>query len=197
MPADRQAARSRKTKETAVEVAVVLDGSGTAEVATGLPFLDHLVSALALHGRFDVRVSARGDLDVDEHHTVEDVAILLGEAFAQALADRRGIERFGEATVPLDESRATVAVDCGGRGYAVVELPLGGARIGSFPASLLPHFLETFALKAGMTVHVMAQGRDDHHMAEATFKALGRALRQACLQDASLQGRAASTKGTL
>ncbi len=197
MPAERRASRNRRTKEVEVEVTLNLDGCGRTEISTGLPFLDHLLQALALHGRFDLDVSARGDLEVDEHHTAEDVAIVLGEAFAQALGDRGGIERFGEATVPLDESRSTVVVDTGGRGYAVVELPLSGPRIGTFPASLLPHFLETFAVKAGITLHVQAQGRDDHHMAEATFKALARALRGACREDVVLRGRAASTKGTL
>jgi len=197
MPAERRASRTRRTKETAVEISLSLDGCGRTEISTGLPFLDHLLQTLALHGRFDLDVSARGDLEVDEHHTVEDVAIVLGEAFAQALGDRGGIERFGEATVPLDESRSTVAVDTGGRGYAVVELPLSGPRIGTFPASLLPHFLETFAVKAGITLHVQAKGRDDHHMAEATFKSLARALRQACREDAVLRGGPASTKGNL
>ncbi len=193
----RQATRKRRTKETEVSLSLSLDGGGAAEVATGLPFLDHLLMALALHGRFDLKVSARGDLEVDEHHTVEDVAILLGEALAEALGDRAGIERFGESTVPLDESRATVAVDCGGRGYAVIDLPLQGPRIGTFPASLLPHFLETFALRSGVTLHATALGRDDHHLAEATFKALARALREACRTDSVLKGRPASTKGTL
>jgi len=197
MPAERAATRTRQTRETRVEVSLALDGTGTPEIATGLPFLDHLLSALAVHGRFDLAVQARGDLEVDEHHTVEDVAIVLGEAFAQALDRRAGIARFGEATVPLDESRVTAAVDCGGRAYALVELPLSGARIGTFPASLLPHFLETFALNGAMTLHVFGQGRDDHHLAEAAFKALARALRQACAVDPSLKGRPASTKGTL
>ncbi|MDQ6713297.1 MAG: imidazoleglycerol-phosphate dehydratase HisB [Candidatus Dormibacteraeota bacterium] len=194
MPAERFAVRQRQTKETDVSVRLTLDGGGTAEVATGIPFLDHLLRALAVHGRLDLEVKARGDLEVDAHHTVEDVAIVLGETLAEALGDRSGIARFGDAIVPLDESRATVALDCGGRGYAMIDVPLRAVMIGSLPATLVPHFLETFALRGGVTLHVIASGRDDHHLAEATFKALARALRQACNVDPLLQGRSASTK---
>ena len=194
MPADRSAAKQRQTKETDVSVRLNLDGDGTAEIATGVAFLDHLLRALAVHARFDLDVKARGDLEVDAHHTVEDVAIVLGEALAEALGDRSGIARFGDAIVPLDESRATVALDCGGRGYAMIDVPLRGVMIGSLPAALIPHFLETFALRGGVTLHVIASGRDDHHLAEATFKALAGALRQACAVDPALRGRSASTK---
>jgi imidazoleglycerol-phosphate dehydratase len=192
--AERSASRKRTTKETDVSVRLSLDGRGTAEIGTGIPFLDHLLRALAVHARFDLEVKARGDLEVDAHHTVEDVALVLGETLAEVLGDRAGIARFGDATVPLDESRATVALDCGGRGYAVVDLPLLGVMIGSLPATLVPHFLETFALRGGVTLHVIATGRDDHHLAEATFKALARALRQACAVDPTLRGRSPSTK---
>jgi imidazoleglycerol-phosphate dehydratase len=194
MPTERSAVRQRQTKETDVSVRLNLDGDGTAEIATGVAFLDHLLRAVAVHARFDLEVKARGDLEVDAHHTVEDVAIVLGEALAEALGDRSGIARFGDAIVPLDESRATVAVDCGGRGYAMIDVPLRGVTIGSLPATLVPHFLETFALRSGVTLHVTASGRDDHHLAEATFKALARALRQACVVDPALRGRIASTK---
>jgi imidazoleglycerol-phosphate dehydratase len=194
MPAERSAARQRQTKETDVSIRLNLDGGGTAEVATGIPFLDHLLRALAVHGRLDLEVKARGDLEVDAHHTVEDVGLVLGETLAEALGDRSGIARFGDATVPLDESRATVALDCGGRGYAMIDVPLRGVMIGSLPATLVPHFLETFALRGGVTLHVIASGRDDHHLAEATFKALARALRQACEVDPTLHGRSPSTK---
>jgi len=194
MPAERSATRKRQTKETDVSVRLNLDGDGTAEIATGVAFLDHLLRALAVHARFDLELKARGDLEVDAHHTVEDVAIVLGEALAESLGDRSGIARFGDAIVPLDESRATVAVDCGGRGYAMIDAPLRGVTIGSLPATLVPHFLETFALRGGLTLHVIASGRDDHHLAEATFKALARALRQACAVDPALRGRNASTK---
>jgi len=192
--AERAASRQRQTKETDVSVRLNLDGGGDAEIATGIAFLDHVLRALAVHGRLDLEVTARGDLEVDAHHTVEDVAIVLGEALAEALGDRSGIARFGDAIVPLDESRATVAVDCGGRGYAMIDVPLRGVMIGSLPATLVPHFLETFALRGGVTLHVIASGRDDHHLAEATFKALARALHQACAVDVTLQGRSPSTK---
>ena len=175
-------------------VRLSLDGRGSGEIATGVPFLDHLLRALALHGRFDLDVSATGDLEVDAHHSVEDVALVLGETFAEALGDRTGIVRFGDATIPLDEARSMVTVDCGGRGYAVVDVPLHGPTLGTLPASLLPHFLETLALRGGLTLHAVASGRDDHHVAEATFKALARALCQACAVDPALAGRSASTK---
>jgi imidazoleglycerol-phosphate dehydratase len=194
MPAERSALRQRQTKETNVTVRLNLDGDGTAEIATGVPFLDPLLRALAVHARVDLDVKARGDLEVDAHHTVEDVAIVLGEVLAGALGDRSGIARFGDAIVPLDESRATVALDCSGRGYAMIDVPLRGVMIGSLPVTLVPHFLETFALRGGVTLHVIASGRDDHHLAEATFKALARALRQACAVDPALRGRSPSTK---
>jgi imidazoleglycerol-phosphate dehydratase len=190
----RSAARQRQTKETRIAVRLALDGSGRSEVATGLPFLDHLLRALTVHARLDLDVQASGDLEVDAHHTVEDVALVLGEALAEALGDRRGITRFGDATVPLDEARAMVALDCGGRAYAMVDLPLQGPSIGSLPATLVPHFLETLAARGGLTLHVVGSGRDDHHLAEAAFKALARALRQACAVDVTLADRIASTK---
>ena len=177
-----------------MSVRLNLDGGGLAEIATGVPFLDHLLRVLAVHARLDLEVRARGDLEVDAHHTVEDVALVLGESMADVLGDRSSIVRFGDATVPLDESRATVAIDCGGRGYAVIDVPLRGVMIGALPATLVPHFLETFALRGGLTLHVVASGRDDHHLAEATFKALARALRQACAVDPALRGQTASTK---
>ncbi|HEY8737784.1 MAG TPA: imidazoleglycerol-phosphate dehydratase [Candidatus Dormibacteraeota bacterium] len=192
--AARSAQKIRRTKETEVSVRLGLDGRGSGDIATGVPFLDHLLRALALHARFDLEVKARGDLEVDAHHTVEDVALLMGEALAEALGDRAGIARFGDASVPLDESRATVALDCGGRSYALLELPLQGPTIGSLPATLVPHFLETFAQRGGLTLHVTAIGRDDHHLAEATVKALARALRQACALDPALHGEVASIK---
>src|SRR5438445_11295106 len=140
MPTERSASRQRRTKETHVSVRLNLDGSGAAEVATGVPFLDHLLRGRAMHGRLDLEVRARGDLDVDAHHSVEDVALVLGESLAEALGDRSGIVRFGDATVPLDESRAAVAIDCGGRGYSMIDLPLRGDMIGSLPATLVLHF---------------------------------------------------------
>jgi imidazoleglycerol-phosphate dehydratase len=190
----RQATRMRRTRETEIEVRLVLDGSGSAEADTGLPFLDHMLRALALHARLDLVVTARGDLEVDSHHTVEDVALVLGEALGEALGERHGIQRFGDAVVPMDESYAEVALDCGGRPYAVIDLPLRGPAVGTLPVTLLPHFLETFAIASGITLHVRGHGRDDHHLTEAAFKALARALRQACLQDPTRLGQAVSTK---
>jgi imidazoleglycerol-phosphate dehydratase len=194
MSTARSAVRQRRTKETNVAVRLTIDGTGTAEVSTGLPFLDHLLRALAMHARFDLGVTATGDLEVDAHHTMEDVALVLGEALGEALGDRRGITRYGDATVPLDEARVLAALDCGGRAYAMVDLPLQGPVIGSLPSTLVPHFLETFAARAGLTLHVVGSGRDGHHLAEAAFKALARALRQACAVDTVLGERIASTK---
>ena len=194
MTAPRSAVRQRQTKETRIAVGLALDGSGRSEVDSGLPFLDHLLRALAVHARLDLDVKASGDLEVDAHHTVEDVALVLGEALAEALGDRGGIARFGDATVPLDEARVMVALDCGGRAYAMIDLPLQGPSIGSLPATLVPHFLETFAARGGLTLHIVGSGRDDHHLAEAAFKALARALRQGCAVDAALADRIASTK---
>ena len=193
-PGGRSASRMRATRETRVSIRLVLEGEGAAEVDTGLPFLDHMLRALAVHARFDLDLLARGDLEVDAHHSVEDVAIVLGEALGEALGDRSGISRFGDAIVPLDESQAQATVDLGGRGYAVIDLPFAGKAVGSLATSLVSHFLETFALRGGLTLHVSGSGRDDHHLAEAAFKALARALRQACAVDASLHGAVASTK---
>lgn len=194
MVADRLAYRTRRTRETDIAVRLALDGSGSSDVNTGLPFLDHMLRAFALHGRLDLVVAARGDLEVDSHHTVEDVALVLGEALGEALGERQAIQRFGDAVVPMDESCAEVAVDCGGRPYAVIDLPWHGPAVGALPVSLLPHFLETFAIASRITLHIRGHGRDDHHLAEAAFKALARALRQACVRDPSLEGLAVTTK---
>jgi imidazoleglycerol-phosphate dehydratase len=193
---ERRATVERQTRETNVTVRLVLDGSGSTEIATGIGFYDHLLSSLGHHGLFDLDVRAAGDLHVDEHHTVEDVALVLGSAFAQALGDRAGIRRFGDAAVPMDESVATAIVDIGGRPYAVVDLPFRGERVGELPLQLVEHAIEAFARTAGATVHVRGTGSNDHHLAEAAFKALGRALRDACEQDPRRAG-VASTKGTL
>jgi imidazoleglycerol-phosphate dehydratase len=187
---------TRATRETTVAVTLVLDGTGAADVATGVGFLDHLLSSLAHHGMFDLEVRATGDLEVDEHHTTEDVALVLGSAFAEALGDRAGIRRFGDAAVPMDESVATAVLDVGGRPYAVIDLPFRGERVGTLPTQLVEHALESFARTSGMTLHVRGSGRNDHHLAEAAFKALARALRAACEADPRRTG-VASTKGTL
>jgi imidazoleglycerol-phosphate dehydratase len=192
----RAATVRRRTRETDVEVRLGLDGTGIADVATGVGFYDHLLGSLAHHGLFDLTIRASGDLGVDEHHTVEDVAIVLGTAFAEALGERAGIARFGESSVPMDESVASAILDIGGRPYAVIDLPFTGERVGALPLQLVEHALEAFARSAGATLHVQGTGRNDHHLAEAAFKALGRALRLATTIDPRRVG-VASTKGSL
>jgi imidazoleglycerol-phosphate dehydratase len=187
---------ARRTRETDITVRLDLDGSGRASIATGVGFYDHLLTSFAHHGLFDLEVTAQGDLEVDEHHTVEDVALVLGAAFAEALGDRAGIRRFGDASVPMDESVATAIVDVGGRPYAVIDLPFRDARLGQLPTQLIEHALESFARTSGTTLHLRGSGRNDHHLAEAAFKALARALRAACEADPRRAG-VASTKGAL
>jgi imidazoleglycerol-phosphate dehydratase len=187
---------SRRTRETDITLAFDLDGTGTADVATGIGFYDHLLTSFAHHGLFDLTVQATGDLHVDEHHTVEDVALVLGAALAEALGDRAGIRRFGDAAVPMDESVATAVIDVGGRPYAVIDLPFRAERAGTLPLQLVEHALESFARTSGSTLHLRGTGRNDHHLAEAAFKALARALRAACEPDPRRSG-VASTKGSL
>ena len=186
----------RRTRETEIALALDLDGAGVADVATGIGFYDHLLGSFAHHGLFDLEVRATGDLHVDEHHTVEDVALVLGSAVAEALGDRAGIRRFGDASIPMDESLASAVIDVGGRPYTVIELPFRGECAGGLPLQLVEHALEAFARTAGATLHMRGAGRNDHHLAEAAFKALGRALRVACEPDPRRAG-VASTKGSL
>ena len=190
----RSAVVLRTTAETALRVSLDLDGRGRARVETGVGFLDHLLTLFAFHGGFDLDLVAGGDLEVDEHHTVEDVLAALGEGVAEALDGRVGVTRYGSATVPMDEARATAAIDLVRRPHAEVALAFGGDRVGGLAVTLLPHGLERFAVQAGLTLHVEAAGADDHHVAEAAFKALGRALREACAPDGAA---IASTKGAL
>jgi imidazoleglycerol-phosphate dehydratase len=192
----RRATVTRRTRETDVTITLDLDGSGNASVATGVGFYDHLLTSLAHHGLFDLEIRATGDLEIDEHHTVEDIALVLGAAFAEALGDRAGIRRFGEAQAPMDESLAAAVIDLSGRPYAVLDLPFRGERVGGLPLQLVEHALESFARTAGATLHLRATGRNDHHLAEASFKALARALRAACEPDPRRLG-VASTKGSL
>ena len=192
----RRVTVARSTRETEVTVTLGLDGEGQASIATGLGFYDHLLGSFAHHGLFDLAVAADGDLAVDEHHTVEDVALVLGVAFGEALGDRAGIQRFGEASVPMDEALATAVVDVGGRPYAVIDLPFRGERVGALPLQLIEHALESFARTSGTTLHLRGAGRNDHHLAEAAFKALARAVRAACEPDPRRVG-VASTKGSL
>ena len=188
----------RKTSETDVRLSLNLDGRGQHEIATGVGFLDHMLRHVAVHGLFDLSVKATGDLEIDAHHTIEDVAIVLGQALDRALADRAGIQRMGSATVPMDEALAFVAVDLSGRAYSVIQAQWHGPAIGQMPTSLVPHVLETLAVQARMNLHARVEyGRDDHHQAEALFKALGRSLRAAVAIDERRSGIVASTKGTL
>jgi imidazoleglycerol-phosphate dehydratase len=192
----RRVSVGRSTRETSITLTLGIDGSGTTSVDTGVGFYDHLLGSMAHHGLFDLAVNADGDLNVDEHHTVEDVALVLGAAFAEALGDRAGIVRFGQSSVPMDEALATAVVDLGGRPYAVIDLPFRGELVGELPLQLVEHAIEAFARAAGATLHLSGTGRNDHHLAEAAFKALGRALRGACEFDPRREG-VASTKGTL
>lgn len=188
----------RETRETRVAVEWVLDGAGRADVQTGIGYLDHMLDALARHGLFDLHVRAEGDLHVDAHHTVEDVAIALGRALADALGERRGVRRMGDATVPLDEALALVAVDLSGRGLATLDIPLRGPALGQLPTELVPHFFQSLAIEARITLHVhVLRGDNDHHKVEACFKALARALDWATSLDPRLADVVPSTKGVL
>jgi len=194
----RIATLERQTSETHVRVSLALDGHGEHRIATGLPFLDHMLRHLAVHGLFDLTLEGQGDLEIDPHHTVEDVALTLGMAFDQALGDRRGIARMGHAYVPMDETLAFVAVDLSGRPYAVVQADWHAPIVGGIPTSLWPHFLESFAVTGRCNLHArVLYGRDDHHQTEALFKALGRALDAATLLDPRRGERLPSTKGVL
>ncbi len=192
----RTASLRRKTAETDVSVTVTLDGSGSAAIDTGVGFLDHLLTSFAHHGMLDLEVTTKGDLIVDDHHTVEDTALVLGEALGVALGDRSGIQRFGDASVPMDEAVATAVLDAGGRPYAMIDLQLATERIGNLTTQNLPHALEALVRTAGFTLHLTATGRNDHHVAEAAFKALARAFRAAAAPDPARSGPA-STKGVL
>jgi imidazoleglycerol-phosphate dehydratase len=194
---NRTATLNRKTNETDITLSLGLDGAGTHDIVTGVPFLDHLLAHVAVHGLIDLSVRAQGDLHIDEHHTVEDVAIVLGQALAEALGDRAGIRRMGHAYVPMDEALAFVAVDLSGRPYATVEAIFLTPRIGTLGTSLVGHFLESLAAHGRMNLHARVLcGRDDHHKAEALFKAVGRALRDAVELDPRRSG-VPSTKGIL
>jgi imidazoleglycerol-phosphate dehydratase len=196
--APRRAAEvDRKTKETQVSIALKLDGSGRGEIATGVPFLDHMLDSFARHGFFDLKVDAHGDLHIDEHHTVEDVGIVLGRAFKQALGDRSGIRRFGEATVPLDEALCTAVVDISGRSYLSFEVPITQERVGNFQTELVQDFMKAFSDEAGLNLHLnLRAGRNPHHVIETVFKSLARAMDQATALEPRVSG-ALSTKGTL
>jgi imidazoleglycerol-phosphate dehydratase len=191
----RAAKVERTTRETCIAAHLVIDGEGRSRIATGLPFLDHMLTALALHARFDLELTATGDLHVCDHHTVEDCALLLGNALANALGERAGIARFGEAHVPLDEALARAVVDLSGRPWPCIELGLRRERLGTVATENLTHFFQSFAIAARMALHVdLLRGDNDHHRAEAAFKAVAVALRRAVARDRQL---VPSTKGVL
>jgi imidazoleglycerol-phosphate dehydratase len=188
----------RKTKETEIHLRLNLDGKGIYQVKTGVGFFDHMLSHVALHGLFDINLEASGDLDVDEHHLIEDCALVLGQAFDQALGERQGITRMGSAYVPMDESLAFVCIDLSGRPYTVFQAEWHSPAVGGIAASLFAHFFESFAVSARCNLHArVLYGRDDHHQVEALFKALGRALDTACRLDPRRNRVVPSTKGTL
>ncbi len=192
---NRLATVKRETRETQISLELNVDGSGQYQIATGLKMFDHLLSQLAQHGRLDLKIAAGGD---DPHHLIEDVAICLGKAFNQALGEKRGIIRMANISVPMDDALATVAVDISGRAYTVLELPFAGNDMAGFPTDLIRHFLESLAIEARLNLHAnIAYGTNDHHKAEALFKALGRALDVATGVDARLSGELPSTKKRL
>lgn len=194
----RSACVSRTTKETDITVELVVDGSGKADVETGIGFFDHMLTAFARHGLFDLKVRAEGDLQVDGHHTVEDVGIVLGQAFAQALGDKRGISRFGSQFVPMDEALVHAALDISGRGrlHYAVDLPFG--MVGGFDTQLAKEFFISLATNAGVTLHLREiAGENAHHVIEASFKAAGRALCEACAINPRMAGELPTTKGAL
>ena len=198
MAGERVGKEERETKETKVYVEVDLDGSGQASIATGVGMLDHLLEQIARHGRIDITITAEGDLQIDPHHTAEDVAICLGRALRKALGKKAGIVRFGHAVVPLDEALALVAVDVSGRGFAALDLTWTGERVGELPTELIGHMLWSIATEGELTLHArVLAGASDHHKAEAVFKALARALGAATRLDPRLGGEVPSTKGQL
>jgi imidazoleglycerol-phosphate dehydratase len=189
---------SRQTNETQIQLKFDLDGTGNHEISTGIGFLDHMLTHLAVHGLFDLTVYAKGDLHIDVHHTVEDVALALGQAFDQALGDRKGIVRMGDCFAPMDETLAHVAIDLSGRSYAVIHAEWQTPYVGNIPTTLFPHFFESFAMTARCNLHArVLYGRDDHHQAEALFKAWARALDIATQIDPRRAGSIPSTKGMM
>jgi imidazoleglycerol-phosphate dehydratase len=196
--ANRRATIKRETKETKISVTIDLDGSGVANVSTGVGMLDHLLSQIAKHGIIDLTVEAKGDLSTDEHHTVEDVGLAIGKAIDDALGNREGIVRMADALVPLDEALASVAIDLSGRGYAVLDAAWTGERVGELPTDLVNHLLWSLASEGNLTLNArVLSGVNDHHKAEALFKALGRALGAASRLEPRRSGSAPTTKGTL
>jgi imidazoleglycerol-phosphate dehydratase len=194
---NRCAALERKTRETQISIELALDGAGRSAISTGVPFLDHMLDSFARHGFFDLKVQARGDTEIDDHHTVEDVGIVIGRAFSQALGDRTGIKRFGSAVVPLDEALCTSVVELSGRSYLAYNVKIKQERVGSFQTELVHDFLKALSDEARMNLHViMHSGRNPHHMIETIFKSLAKAMDQATAVEPRVHG-VLSTKGTL
>ncbi len=193
---ERQAQIERQTQETEIELCLNLDGTGQREIQTGVPFLDHMLSHLAVHGGLDLRLNARGDTEIDDHHTVEDIGIVLGQALKQALGDKVGIERYGSQLMLMDEALVLIAMDLSGRGLLVYDADIPSSRVGAFDTELVPEFLRALAHNAGMGLHVkLIHGQNSHHIIEAIFKGLGRALRQAVRRSGGTG--VPSTKGVL
>jgi len=194
----RQAQITRKTKETDIEVRIDLDGKGVSTINTGIGFFDHMLEALSKHSGIDMEVSCKGDLRVDAHHSVEDVGICLGKAFAEAIGDKSGIRRYGKAEIPMDEALGVAVIDISGRPYIVFDCEFAGNMCGEMDTQLFEEFFRSFAYNAGITLHISSPyGRNDHHKAEAMFKALARALREASEEDPRFKGEIISTKGSL
>ncbi len=195
---ERAARISRKTKETDIELSLDLDGAGTTDVETGIGFFDHMLTAFGRHGLFDLSVRCEGDLEVDGHHSVEDVGIVMGQAFARALGDKRGIRRFGDIALPMDEALIQAAVDISGRGALFWDAQVPPVMVGSFDATLAKEFFIAFAANAGVTLHIRElAGENTHHVIEGMFKAVARAMRQACEPDPRAGDALPSTKGLL
>lgn len=194
----RSATISRETLETQITATLCLDGTGQCKLDTGLPFLEHMLDQIARHGQVDLDILAKGDLHIDAHHTVEDIGITLGQAFYEAIGDKRGIVRYGHAYVPLDEALSRVVLDCSGRPGLEFHVPFTRAKVGEFDVDLIVEFFQGFVNHAKVTLHIdNLRGHNAHHQAETVFKAFGRALRMAVARDAGLQGVSPSTKGVL
>ena len=194
----RKGTVKRRTKETDVEIEIDLDGAGRGSIATGIGFLDHMLDLLARHSRIDIAVKAKGDLHIDHHHTTEDVGIALGQATKQALGDMKGITRYADVHVPMDEALTRVAIDISGRPFLVFKAQFGRDKVGAFDTELVQEWFQAFAMNAGVTLHVETlYGTNDHHIAESCFKGLARALRVAFAIDPRAAGEVPSTKGTL
>jgi imidazoleglycerol-phosphate dehydratase len=193
----RTARLTRKTKETKIKLKLCLDGAGQCQIGTSIGFLDHMLTLFSVHGRFDLELEAKGDLWVDQHHTVEDIGICLGQAFSKSLGERKGIRRYGNQMIPMDESMASVVVDLSNRACLIYHVPNLGERVGDFEIQLVPEFFRAFVQNAGATMHInVPYGDNGHHVIEAIFKAWARALRQACEREPGLDS-VPSTKGVL